>query len=290
MTRTPRAHHHRRILTGSLRSRIPAGLTRKTVAYAGAGLALAGVAGATAVAGFTGSTASAAGHQYSVSRSIGAVAGKHSHAAAAHKAASAKHTASAKHSASARHSAPAKHTAAATHHAKTWAAVSRVVAAHTYPKAGHGQLPAQDKLTPVGTSGPQSWLPITPARYDNAKAIVRQAIDKHMGLRSAVIAVATAMQESALLNVNYGTSDSLGLFQQRPSMGWGSPKQVMKPKYAADAFLNALHGYQARNPAWAHQPLWEAAQGVQGSAFPSAYAKWEAQAAHLVASVTKHLV
>jgi hypothetical protein len=168
--------------------------------------------------------------------------------------------------------------------------VKRIVAKHTYPKPGHGALPAQDQLTPVGTSGPQTWMPITPARWDNAKTIVHEAIKKHMGLRAAVIAVATSMQESTLLNLNYGDSDSLGLFQQRPSCGWGTPSQIEHPSYAADAFLNALRTYQANNPGWAHQPLWAAAQGVQGSAFPSAYAKWEAQAAHLVASATKHLV
>ncbi len=168
--------------------------------------------------------------------------------------------------------------------------MKRIVAKHTYPKPGHGALPAQDQLTPVGTSGPQTWMPITPARWDNAKTIVHEAIKKHMGLRAAVIAVATSMQESTLLNLNYGDSDSLGLFQQRPSCGWGTPGQIEHPAYAAGAFLGALHDYQASNPGWAHQPLWAAAQGVQGSAFPSAYAKWESQAAHLVASVSKHLV
>src|SRR5258708_16337802 len=111
-----------------------------------------------------------------------------------------------------------------------------------------------------------------------------------MGLRSAVIAVATSMQESTLLNLSYGDSDSLGLFQQRPSCGWGTPAQIQRPAYAADAFLNALHGYQASNPDWARQPLWEPAQGVQGSAFPTAYARCEAQAAHLVAPVAHHMV
>jgi hypothetical protein len=167
------------------------------------------------------------------------------------------------------------------------------VADRTFPGPGHahhGSLPAQDQLTPVGTTGPQSWMPITKARYDNAKTIVRQAIAKHMGVRAAVIAVATAMQESTLQNISYGTSDSLGLFQQRPSMGWGTAQQVTNPTYASDAFLNALSKYQASNPGWAHQPLWQSAQGVQASGYPIAYAKWEAQAAQLVQSVTKHLV
>ena len=334
MTRTPLNPLH--ALSNHLRTRIPAGLTRKTVAYAGAGLALAGVTGATAAAGFAGHPAAAATNQHSVAAGISGVShhvatapiekpaskksaatngapAKHTvtvkHAAAkgstakqaATKHSATKHSAT-KHSAT-KHSATkhgatkqaaAKHAAAhhkaTRNHERTWAAVKRIVAKHTYPKPGHGSLPAQDQLTPVGTSGPQTWMPITPARWDNAKTIVHEAIKKHMGLRAAVIAVATSMQESTLLNLNYGDSDSLGLFQQRPSCGWGSPSQIEHPAYAAGAFLGARHDYQASNPGWAHQPLWEAAQGVQGSAFPSAYAKWESQAAHLVASVSKHLV
>ena len=100
-----------------------------------------------------------------------------------------------------------------------------------------------------------------------------------MGIRSAVIAVATAMQESQLLNINYGDRDSLGLFQQRPSMGWGTAAQVTDPAYAADAFLQALQQHQATDPSWARQPLWANAQAVQNSGFPFAYAKWETQAA-----------
>jgi hypothetical protein len=133
-------------------------------------------------------------------------------------------------------------------------------------------------------------MAITPSRYANAATIVRQALDKKMGLRSAVIAVATAMQESTLQNINYGDRDSLGLFQQRPSCGWGTASQILHPAYAADAFLSALHSYQTSNPAWAHQPLWQPAQGVQASGFPYNYAKWEAQAAQLVGSVARHLV
>jgi hypothetical protein len=147
-----------------------------------------------------------------------------------------------------------------------------------------------DRLRPTALSGPQSYMPISPAQYANATTIVQQALAKRMGLRSAVIAVATAMQESELINVNYGTSESLGLFQQQPDDGWGSAAQVMDPQYAADAFLNALASYQASNPAWASQPLYQAAQAVQGSAFPYAYAQWEQQAAQLVKSITMQLV
>ena len=128
-------------------------------------------------------------------------------------------------------------------------------------------------------------MPLNQAQVGNASAIVKQTLAKRMGVRSAVIAVATAMQESGLVNVNYGTGNSLGLFQQQWNMGWGTPAQIMHPSYAADAFLTALGQYQASNPSWAAQPLWQAAQGVQKSAFPYAYAKWEAQAAALVKQI-----
>jgi hypothetical protein len=150
----------------------------------------------------------------------------------------------------------------------------------------NGQLPAADQLTPVALYGPQETMQITPAQYGNAATIVHQALAKHMGARSAVIAVATAMQESELNNISYGTSDSLGLFQQQSDCGWGTPQQIMNPAYASDAFLGALQKYQAANPDWAHQPLWQSAQGVQASGFPTAYAKWESQAAGLVRSIT----
>jgi hypothetical protein len=190
----------------------------------------------------------------------------------------------------ARHQA-AKHRAA-RHHRRhhrhyslsTWRGVTHAAAGKS-----SGWLPASDRLLPAGTSGPQAFMTMTSSRYANATTIVKQALKKHMGLRSAVIAVATAMQESTLENISYGDRDSLGLFQQRPSMGWGSPSEVTNPVYASDAFLNALRQYQASHGAWATQPLWEAAQGVQNSGFPYAYAKWEDQAAHIVATVTRHL-
>ncbi|HEY3902435.1 MAG TPA: hypothetical protein VGM14_00835 [Streptosporangiaceae bacterium] len=175
-------------------------------------------------------------------------------------------------------------------HPKAWDAIERFAAGQSVSHASHAPLPAGDRLTPVGTTGPQSWMQMTPARYDNATTIVRQAVAKKMGLRSAVIAVATAMQESTLLNINYGDSDSVGLFQQRPSCGWGTAAQIQHPSYAADAFLNALRSYQDGDPSWSQQPLWQTAQGVQASGFPTAYAKWEAQAAGLVHSIARHLV
>ncbi len=168
----------------------------------------------------------------------------------------------------------------------SWHAIAEAAAGHP----GGGPLAPAQRLLPAPLTGGQAAMPVTPDRAANAAVITGQALRLHMGLRSAVIAVATAMQESTLENLNYGDRDSLGLFQQRPSMGWGTPAQVTDPVYASDAFLNALRAYQAADPDWATQPLWEAAQGVQQSAFPYAYAQWEDQAAHIVAAVARHLL
>jgi hypothetical protein len=170
---------------------------------------------------------------------------------------------------------------ASAHQANPWRAVMDAAAG----QPGGATLAPSQRLLPAEVSGPQATMPMTADRLANAATIVRQVLDKHLGLRSAVIAVATAMQESTLQNLQYGTYDSLGLFQQRPSAGWGTPAQITDPVYASDAFLNALRQYQASNPDWATQPLWQAAQGVQNSGFPYAYAKWEVQAAQVVADI-----
>lgn len=108
-------------------------------------------------------------------------------------------------------------------------------------------------------------------QQNNAALIVQTA--QHLGLpaRAAVIAVAVAMQESRLRNLHYGHLDSLGLFQQRPSQGWGSPEEILTPAYAARQFYDRL----VTVPRWERLPLTKAAQAVQRSAFPDAYAIWE---------------
>jgi hypothetical protein len=163
----------------------------------------------------------------------------------------------------------------------SWSQIQQTVAGQTSPS----EPQAADQLQPVGTAGPQAWMPLSPAQLANATTIVQQALHKGMGVRSAVIAVATSMQEAQLQNINYGDQDSLGLFQQRPSMGWGTAQQILTPQYAADSFLTALAQQQASNPGWAHQPLWATAQSVQKSGFPFAYAKWETQAVQLVKQI-----
>jgi hypothetical protein len=201
-------------------------------------------------------------------------------AALAPKVAAAKTPASASKAAPAKGAAPAK-SAPAPAPQPSWSQIQQQVDKQTSPS----EPQAANQLQPVPAAGTQAWMPVSPAQQANATTIVQQALHKGMGVRSAVIAVATAMQESQLQNINYGDRDSLGLFQQRPSMGWGTAQQITTPSYAADAFLGALQQQQASNPGWAQQPLWTSAQAVQKSGFPLAYAKWETQAVQLVKNI-----
>ena len=116
---------------------------------------------------------------------------------------------------------------------------------------------------------------------ENAQTIVN--IGRQMGVstRGKVIAVATAMQESKLYNLYVAVDyDSLGLFQQRPSTGWGSPSEITTPSYAARAFYARLLDTEGD---WGC--LTCAAQRVQGSAFPGAYAQWEGLADSVVTAL-----
>ena len=111
-----------------------------------------------------------------------------------------------------------------------------------------------------------------------------------MGVRSAVIAVATAMQESDAGEHQLRRPGLAGPVPAAPVDAAGARRRRSpRPSYAADAFLSALHTHQKADPGWASQPLWATAQAVQKSGFPYAYAKWEAQAAQLVQRVASHL-
>jgi hypothetical protein len=119
---------------------------------------------------------------------------------------------------------------------------------------------------------------LTDTQVSNARTIIGVAVAQKLPRRAAVIAVATAMTESHLRNHLYGDRDSEGLFQQRPSQGWGTVAQVVNPKHATRRFLDALE----RVPDWQARPLTVDAQAVQRSAFPTAYARWAPLAKKLV--------
>lgn len=119
---------------------------------------------------------------------------------------------------------------------------------------------------------------LSEGQRQNAATIIGVARGMGAPPRAWVVALATAMQESTLNNIHYGDRDSLGLFQQRPSQGWGSPAQVTDPVYATRIFIERL----LEVPEWDSMPVTVAAQTVQRSAFPQAYAKWERLATQLV--------
>jgi LysM repeat protein len=127
--------------------------------------------------------------------------------------------------------------------------------------------------------------PMTAEMKSNAQIIFQ--VGKSLGVSDygIVIALATAMQESGIRNLSYGDRDSVGLFQQRPSAHWGTVKQIMNPEYAARAFFGGKTSPTfgvARGlldiKDWSSKSVTEAAQAVQISAYPNAYAKWEASA------------
>ncbi|WP_158578908.1 C40 family peptidase [Spongiactinospora rosea] len=136
-------------------------------------------------------------------------------------------------------------------------------------------------ITPGPDSSQQSLGTLDEEQKRNATLIIQAALHRDLPTRAAVIAVATALQESRLRNATYGHLDSLGLFQQRPSQGWGSPEQILDPAYATSQFYDRL----VKIPRWERLPLAHAAQAVQRSAFPNAYTKWEPLSQRLVDAV-----
>lgn len=123
---------------------------------------------------------------------------------------------------------------------------------------------------------------LTPEQAANAATIALVSRDLDLPPRAATIALTTAIQESGLRNLTYGDADSLGLFQQRPSQGWGSEEEVLDAVYASTAFYRALEEV----PGWEEGVVTEVAQEVQRSAFPDAYADHETEGRVLASVLT----
>ncbi|MER6345745.1 C40 family peptidase [Streptomyces sp. NPDC001595] len=104
-----------------------------------------------------------------------------------------------------------------------------------------------------------------------AKTIQATGVAMNIPARGQVVALATALQESGLRNLPWGDRDSLGLFQQRPSMGWGTANEILDPVHASTKFYEGLRQVSG----WQSLSVTQAAQAVQKSGFPEAYAKWE---------------
>jgi hypothetical protein len=129
--------------------------------------------------------------------------------------------------------------------------------------------------------GPSSFV-LAPDQATNATTIA--AVGKRLGLpdHAVTVALAAALQESQLHNLDHGDRDSLGLFQQRPSQGWGTPAEIMTPSYAAQVFFQHL----AQINGWETLAVTDAAQRVQRSGAPSAYAQWETEARAVARATT----
>ena len=140
----------------------------------------------------------------------------------------------------------------------------------------------EPKCTVVSGKDDDESYEFTAEQAVNAATITAVGTNRGMPERAVTIALATALQESALRNISHGDRDSLGLFQQRPSQGWGTEKEIMDPAYAAGEFYEHLK----KVPGYAKLPLTVAAQRVQRSGFPEAYAKHEPDATLLAAALT----
>ena len=136
----------------------------------------------------------------------------------------------------------------------------------------------------VAKIGNQSYR-LSFAQADNAKTIAAIGLQDGLPHHAVTVALAAALQESQLRNLPGGDRDSVGLFQQRPSQGWGTPAQLRNPRYAAAAFYRAL----GRVGGWSTMSVTEAAQRVQRSATPEAYASWEAEARVLARILTREV-
>jgi hypothetical protein len=143
----------------------------------------------------------------------------------------------------------------------------------------HGKLP---HLGPECTVKADGEVALDFTQMANAATIAAVGVRRKMPERAVVVALATALQESKLENRDYGDRDSLGLFQQRPSQGWGAADKLQDPRYAANKFYSALKKVKG----WKAMRVTDAAQKVQKSAYPNAYEKWADESAVLARALT----
>jgi hypothetical protein len=176
-------------------------------------------------------------------------------------------------------------------HARSLRILAGVVAGLVVVGAGAVYLihKVPDAISSIVAAGPECSATVgghtatlDPEQSRNAALIVAIAVHRGLPAHAATIALATAMQESKLYNLDYGDRDSVGLFQQRPSQGWGKRSQLKDPVYATNAFYDAL----VRVHDYADIPVTEAAQEVQHSGYPEAYAAHEADARALASALT----
>ncbi|WP_394276612.1 hypothetical protein [Luteococcus sp.] len=139
---------------------------------------------------------------------------------------------------------------------------------------------AQQCAVRVGNVGDQ----LTLEQSGSAAIIAAEALHRELPPRAVSIALATAMQESDLRNIDYGDRDSVGLFQQRPSQGWGSVEQIMDPWYSTGKFYDHL----VQVDGWESGDINDVAQKVQRSGVPDGYRKHVERARAWGSALTGH--
>jgi hypothetical protein len=157
------------------------------------------------------------------------------------------------------------------------AAIAGTIAALTI---GHSRAASAPACSVTSSTG--STYTLIPEQAQNAAIIAAVAFREGLPDHAVTVALATSLQESKLRNLPYGDLDSVGLFQQRPSQGWGTRAQLLDPEYSTSAFYRAL----TQVPGWQTMPVTDAAQAVQRSADASAYAAWEDEARALAVALT----
>ena len=125
---------------------------------------------------------------------------------------------------------------------------------------------------------------LSPDQAQHAALASAVATRRGLPARAVTIGIATALQESRLENIDYGDRDSVGLYQQRPSQGWGTVEQIMDPVYSTTKFFEGLE----KVPGYQDMAVTEAAQAVQRSGFPDAYAQHEVRARAWASALTGH--
>ncbi|MGZ4464785.1 MAG: hypothetical protein ACXVW0_05435 [Nocardioides sp.] len=168
---------------------------------------------------------------------------------------------------------------------RTFLAISVVGVAAVGVATGYGVLHhVPDLLTPQACTATVAGheVSLSTEQAENAALISAVSVRRGMPARAASIALATAYQESKLYNVESGDRDSVGLFQQRPSQGWGTRAQILDPYYSINAFYDAL----AKVDGYETMRITVAAQEVQRSGYPEAYADHEADARVLASALT----
>lgn len=167
-------------------------------------------------------------------------------------------------------------------------ALTVVLGAVAGSSGGSGTTAAACSIRPASSPGPISAAPPPTSMHwsaeqlANARIVAERGRAANAGANGVVVALMTAMQESSLMNLRHGDRDSVGLFQQRPSAGWGTRAQILDPVKSSDAFYGvAAHTHNVGLlgvRGWQNLPLGVAAQAVQHSAFPTLYDRWQPDA------------